>query len=177
MASAGMNGAGFTDASLDQLLELRRALGHFATGVTVVTARDGPRPVGLTVNSFVSVSLDPPLVLWGLRLASPLYGVFRRCSTFAVNILSSRQVELSRRFATPEIDRFEGLSTFEGLDGVPLLPGCVASFECRREQGHVAGDHAIFIGRVERFTASERGHPLVLCRGRYIVEAALPNCA
>ena len=152
---------------MDESFDYRRALGTFATGVTVVTSRAGEQPVGLTVNSFSSVSLQPRIVLWSLRLSSPLLGAFESCEFFAVNILTGRQKHLSQRFAAKGIDRFEGLRTLEGLGGIPVIPECAAVFECRRHQTYYAGDHAIFLGRVDRFSTEAEEHPLVLCRGAF----------
>lgn len=146
---------------------LRDALGAFATGVTVVTARDaGGRAFGLTVNSFNSVSLDPPLVVWSLSLASPNLPAFRACSHYAVNVLALDQAWLSQRFASREGDKFAGLETADGLGAAPLLPGCCACFECANEAQHAGGDHLLLIGRVERFSRFPK-EPLVFQGGRY----------
>lgn len=146
----------------------RKALGCFATGVAVVTtvAPNG-EPVGLTVNSFSSVSLDPPLVLWSLRMQSGACEIFRHAKHFAVNLLASDQQHLSRRFATREGEKFERLVVRSGLGGAPLLPDCVASFECCTSNAYVEGDHVIFIGRVERFAVAPQAEPLIYCRGAY----------
>ncbi|MBI4754113.1 MAG: flavin reductase family protein [Betaproteobacteria bacterium] len=146
---------------------LRDALGGFATGVTVITTcGDDGRPVGLTVSSFNSVSLDPPLVLWSLSLHSPNLAAFRRCSHYAVNVLAAEQEGLSAHFAASGIDRFGGMEVQPGLGGAPLLPGCCAWFECRNEARHAGGDHIIFVGRVERFAREDRA-PLLFHGGRY----------
>lgn len=147
--------------------DLRRALGTFATGVAVVTTRapDG-RPVGLTVNSFSSVSLSPPLVLWSLSRHSPSLAAFEQAPYYAVNVLAADQTEISTRFATPVPDKFDDLDWHTGLGDVPLLRGCVASFECRNRLRHEGGDHRIFMGEVERFDHSDR-EPLVFLAGRY----------
>ncbi len=145
----------------------RNALGTFATGITVITARAGDGAlVGLTANSFNSVSLDPPLILWSLSLHSPTLPAFQHCSHYAVNILAADQVELSERFAAVEDDKFSGIETCSGLGGAPLLPGCCAWFECRNDARHGGGDHLIFVGLVERFSHNDRP-PLVYHRGRY----------
>jgi len=147
--------------------ELRRALGRFVTGVTIVTCRDAEgRPVGLTANSFNALSLDPPLVLWSLRQASSTIDAFTNASHFAVNVLAAGQVDLSRCFARPSNARFDAGEWTDGQGGAPLLAGCVAVFECRRRSHHVAGDHVLFIGEVERIggTAST---PLVYHAGHY----------
>lgn len=151
-------------------LSLRQALGEFATGITVVTARaettDGGQWVGLTVNSFASVSLDPPLVLWSLGLGAASLKVFQTCKHFAVNVLAADQIELSQRFAQPQADKFAGLECATGNGGTALLPGCCAWFECRCVARHEGGDHLILIGEVERFRRAPR-EPLLYHRGAY----------
>ena len=143
----------------------RDALGLFATGITVVTTRapDG-EPVGLTVNSFNSVSLEPPLVLWSLSLGSPSEAPFRACSHYAVHVLAESQQALSSQFAGSRERRFAGLHTTAGLGGVPLIDGCLARFECRNDMQYAGGDHLIFVGRVERFERGA-GHPLLYFGG------------
>ena len=147
--------------------ELRRALGRFVTGVTIVTCRaaDGS-PVGLTANSFNALSLDPPLVLWSLRKASGSIAAFTQASHFVVNVLAEEQIELSRRFARPSSARFEDGDWRDGQGGAPVLAGCVAVFECRRHSHHEAGDHLLFIGEVERIGGSAQA-PLVYHAGHY----------
>lgn len=155
-----------TEGAVDALA-LRRALGSFGTGVTVVSTRaaDG-RPVGVTANSFNSVSLDPPIVLWSLRRQSPSLAAFDHSGRFVVNVLAVGQVELSRRFASPQADRFEGVAHRAGLAGLPVLEGSTASFECRTVQRLEVGDHILFLGRVEAF-AHQPGAGLLYCQGRY----------
>ena len=145
----------------------RDALGEFATGVTVVTARraDG-QPVGVTVNSFASVSLDPPLVLWSLGLQSPSLAVFESCSHYAINVLAAEQVEISQRFSQSQSDRFAGIDLKVGAGGTPILPGCCAWFECRNEMRYPGGDHLIFVGHVESFQR-EAKPPLIFHGGNY----------
>jgi len=146
---------------------LRDALGEFATGVAVVTARAGDgQPVGVTINSFASVSLEPPLVLWSLGLQSPSLAVFESCSHYAVNILAADQIEFSQRFSQSQDDRFAGIDTGVGAGGTPLLPGCSAWFECRNEMRYPGGDHVILVGYVESFSRTQRP-PLVFHGGRY----------
>jgi flavin reductase (DIM6/NTAB) family NADH-FMN oxidoreductase RutF len=146
---------------------LRQALGRFATGVTIITTIDaGGQCVGLTANSFNSLSLDPPLVLWSLRAASPSVAAFSQGSHFAVNVLSEAQLDLSRRFASPVDDKFaEGLWA-PGAGGVPLLAGCTAVFECERVSQQAAGDHVLFIGRVLALQESALP-PLLFQAGHY----------
>lgn len=146
---------------------LRDALGAFATGVTVVTALDPDgRAIGLTVNSFNTVSLEPPLILWSLSLASPSLEAFRKARHFAVNMLAADQQAVSERFAQRNSDKFADIDWREGHGGVPLLSGCCANLECRNEAQHAGGDHLIFIGRVENCTRQDKA-PLVFHGGRY----------
>ena len=147
---------------------LRNVLGSFPTGVTVITTVDAAgRCIGVTANSFSSVSLDPPLILWNQSLASASYPAFRDAQRFVVNILAEDQVDVSRRFATPGIDRFEGVRTRFGLGGVPLIEGCVAHLECIRETSFPGGDHAVFIGRIEKTYRAQR-RPLAFGGGGYL---------
>ena len=147
--------------------EFRRTMGCFATGVTVVTtvAEDGSR-VGLTVNSFNSLSIEPPLVLWSLGAGSPLLQAFERATHFAVNVLSEDQVEISQRFALRAVDKFSDLEVRAGLGGAPLLPDCVAWLECRTRSHQRHGDHVLFIGEVERMAATAKA-PLLYLHGHY----------
>lgn len=146
---------------------LRAALGRFATGVTIVTCADadGAR-IGLTVNSFNALSLDPALILWSLRLASPSLPAFRRASHFAVNVLAENQVGLSRRFASPTPDKFADGHWSAGLGGAPVLGGCVAVLECECADAREFGDHALFIGHVRRMSDAPLP-PLIFQSGRY----------
>jgi flavin reductase (DIM6/NTAB) family NADH-FMN oxidoreductase RutF len=157
--------------------DYRRALGQFATGVTVVTARaaDGRR-VGVTVNSFSSVSLDPPLILWSLSRQTPSFIDFSRATHFAVNVLESNQHHLSRQFSTPLPDKFAGVEFAEATGGVPLLDGAIAQFICRKVRQHDGGDHIILIGEVEEYKYSE-GEPLVFHSGRYRIATRHPDIA
>lgn len=146
----------------------RDTLGRFVTGVTIVTTRSlaGDR-VGVTANSFNSVSLEPPLILWSLNRDSRTLSSFEGSGYFAVHILRQDQIDLSIRFATPTSDKFAGLETKEGKGGVPLLNGCAARLECRTYNRHPAGDHVIFIGEVIVFEASNEVDPLLYHGGRY----------
>ncbi|MDP9285975.1 MAG: flavin reductase family protein, partial [Actinomycetota bacterium] len=155
--------------------ELRRALGQFATGVTVVTTRaeDGRR-VGVTANSFTSLSLDPPLVLWCLDRAAPSMSAFEAAGHFAINVLSAGQHFLSRQFATPAEDKFIGVACDDGFGGLPMLAGVLARFVCRNVRQVEAGDHVIVIGEVERFETFE-GEPLVFHSGSYRVATRHPE--
>ncbi len=155
--------------------DFRRALGQFATGVTVVTARttDG-RKVGVTVNSFSSVSLDPPLVLWSLSRQAPSFADFTHATHFAVNVLAASQHHLSRQFSTPLPDKFSGVEFAEGPAGVPLLRGVNAHFVCRNVRQYDGGDHVIFLGEVEDYKYSD-GEPLVFHSGRYRLATRHPD--
>ena len=153
--------------------EYRRALGQFPTGVTIVTALgvDG-HYIGLTANSFTSVSLEPALVSWSLRRESRLFEPFARTSHFAIHVLAASQAALAARFAARSDDRFAGVDLIEGIEGLPLIEGALARFECANIACHMAGDHGIFIGRVERYTNSQCAElPLVFCRGNYTAPA------
>ena len=153
--------------------EFRRALGAFPTGVAIITTvTEAGEPVGLTCNSFSSVSLDPPLVLWSLRRESKSLGLFRQASHFAINILSKGQSQLSSRFASGTIpDRFKGVSHAAGAGGAPIIDGCLARFQCRTFAEHEAGDHIVFIGQVEQFDMTADVEPLVFYRGDYMTLA------
>jgi flavin reductase (DIM6/NTAB) family NADH-FMN oxidoreductase RutF len=151
----------------------RQLLGCFPTGVAVITttAADG-RPAGLTCNSFSSVSLEPPLVLFSLRKASSLVGAFSDADAFAINILSQRQDALSSRFASSKIaDKFEGVAWRPGPLGMPIIEDCLASFECSVHARHDAGDHYIFIGEVKHMGGGGADHALVFYKGAYMMLA------
>jgi 3-hydroxy-9,10-secoandrosta-1,3,5(10)-triene-9,17-dione monooxygenase reductase component len=148
-------------------LALRAALGRFATGVTIVTCLDAQGGhVGLTANSFNSLSLQPPLVLWSLRENSPSLGAFLAARRFAVNVLAEAQVDLSRRFAGKVPDKFAEGAWALGAHGAPVLAGCAAVFECETVSHQAAGDHVLFIGRVLAFDESTLP-PLVFQGGHY----------
>jgi flavin reductase (DIM6/NTAB) family NADH-FMN oxidoreductase RutF/flavin-dependent dehydrogenase len=157
--------------------DFRRALGQFATGVTVITTRDAEgRRVGLTANSFTSLSLDPPLVLFCLDRGAPSLPAFLDCTHFGVNVLAADQHHLSRQFATPSMDKFAGVEALDGPGGVPLLEGVIARFTCRNTAHHEGGDHLIFVGEVEDYEAFE-GEPLVFHSGFYRVATRHPEAA
>lgn len=146
---------------------LREALGGFATGVTIVTCRTGSgEPVGLTVSSFNALSLEPPMVLWSLRLVSPNLAAFDTASHFAVNVLAEAQVDLSRRFSSNAPDKFVEGAWVQGVGGAPVLAGCVAAFECEAASHQTAGDHRLYLGRVLA-VRSQAVTPLVHQGGRY----------
>lgn len=147
---------------------LRQALGRYATGVTLITCCDaaGLR-FGLTANSFNSLSMDPPLVLWALRSSSPSLPAFSQAGHFAVNVLGQAQLALSQHFASPVADRFSQGDWHMGAHGAPVLAGCTAVFECVTEQQLQAGDHVLFIGRVLRFEQNDSVAPLLYQGGAY----------
>ena len=145
----------------------RDALGSFVTGVTIVTARDAEgRPFGLTANSFNSVSLDPPMVLWSLSLKSGSLPVFRDAESWAVHVLAADQQSMSDRFARPGEDKFAGMDSADGPEGAPLLNGYAARFGCRARFEYEGGDHAIFLGEVVDFDRRE-AEPLIYHGGQY----------
>lgn len=145
----------------------RAALGIFPTGVTIVTTRDrAGEAIGLTVSSFNSVSMEPPLVLWSIMRNSPNLATFEAAGHFAVNVLADDQAEISNRFASPVDDRFAGLEVTDGGGGVPLIGGSAAQFECATWKQVDGGDHLIIVGRVLDFHGSDRS-PLIFAKGRY----------
>ncbi|KPF61192.1 flavin reductase family protein [Rhizobium sp. AAP116] len=143
----------------------RNALGSFTTGVTVVTATTSDGPIGMTVNSFASVSLDPPLVLWSPAKSSSRYGAFTGARHFAIHVLGADQDHLSAAF-TRGGNGFDGIEVRCNDEGVPVLPGTLARFECAEQAQHDAGDHTIIIGKVLR-VAHRQGEPLCFSGGRF----------
>lgn len=143
----------------------RNALGSFTTGVTVVTAMADQGAIGMTVNSFASVSLDPPLVLWSPAKSSSKHGAFSQVEHFAIHVLSADQDRLSAAFTRGGMG-FDGLDWVLNDEGVPVLPGTLARFECVKSQLHDAGDHTIIIGQVLR-VAHREGEPLCFSGGRF----------
>ena len=152
--------------------QLRNVLGTFPTGVTIVTTRgrDGVAH-GVTANSFSSISLDPPLVLWSQALTSKSLEAFQQSDHFAINILADDQVALSNYFAKSTEDKFAGVEHTLGLGDVPVLPGTAAHFECVKVAEHPGGDHVVYFGRVERVSHSGR-RPLAFAHGKYMVPYA-----
>jgi flavin reductase (DIM6/NTAB) family NADH-FMN oxidoreductase RutF len=151
--------------------DLRRALAGFPTGVTVITARTAAGQLaGVTVNSFCSVSLAPPLLLWCLSKTAPSRSVFTEASHFAIHVLAADQMHLSKRFSSPSTDKFAQLEFDTGIGGAPVLAGAVATFECRLARQHEGGDHLILLGEVERYQYNER-HPLLFHAGDYDIPA------
>lgn len=147
--------------------DYRRALGAFPTGVTIMTALapNGVR-AGMTANSFASVSLHPPLILWSLTRKSHSFETFTTAERFAVNVLGFHQKELALRFARGDIDRFSGVEVQAGLGGVPLIADTIACLQCRRAALHDGGDHIIIVGEVEAYAYDQRP-PLVFSRGGF----------
>ena len=157
--------------------DLRNALGSYGTGVTVVTSGNlKSRLVGVTANSFTSVSLDPPIVLWSLVSTSPSLEVFDQSGRFVINVLALHQIDLSKQFSKTLADKFAGVEYQEGLDGLPIIQNCVATFECKTIQRTVVGDHVLFLGQVENYVYESKT-PLLFCQGNYVqvAEALLSN--
>jgi flavin reductase (DIM6/NTAB) family NADH-FMN oxidoreductase RutF len=147
--------------------DFRNALGTYATGVTIITAvTPEGKPYGLTCNSFASVSLNPPLVLWSLLIYSQSMSVFQNASHFAVNVLGASQQALATKFASSSVDRFEGVAWKPGLGNAPILADSVANFQCRAVNRYYGGDHVIFLGAVEAY-AYNRQEPLLFAHGGY----------
>ncbi len=148
--------------------EYRRALGCFATGVAVITTLDEDgTAVGITVNSFNSVSLNPPLVLWSIADNAGSYDTFLNAEHFAVNVLAEDQRAVCERFAKSGTDKFRGLNCREGVAGVPILPEYSAVFVCQRQHIYDGGDHKIIVGRVLEFE-DRKTDPLIFYRGHYL---------
>ena len=146
--------------------KFRQALGCFPTGVAVVTAGEG-RHVGITVNSFTSVSLDPPLVLWCIDRKSDRFDVFTDAKTFTISVLGTAHESVSVRLAKQGAHDLDGIELLPTELGPPALGDALAWFECEKEALHEGGDHAILLGRVVRFARCEAGAPLIFFRGRY----------
>lgn len=149
---------------------LRDGFGEFMTGVTIVTTLDvDDQPAGLTVNSFSSLSLDPPLALFSLGKSSNTFDAFGTDNGFVIHVLAEDQREIADQFATKDTDRFAGIAWSPGFDGLPVLDGCLATFECRREVVYEGGDHLILVGRIERLWVGDRSRPaLGYFRSRFV---------
>jgi flavin reductase (DIM6/NTAB) family NADH-FMN oxidoreductase RutF len=155
--------------------QFRDALGEFATGVTIICACAGSgRYAGLTANSFNSVSLDPPLVLWSLSRQSASLAAFETADRYSVNVLSAGQSELARRFSRPHVDRFAGVGYRMGWAEAPLIDGCAAWFECAHHARHRTGDHVIFVGKVATCERAS-GDGLVFHHGHFGSVVPLPE--
>ncbi len=147
--------------------DLRKALGRFGTGVTVITTLSADqRRIGVTANSFSSVSLDPAIVLWSLQKTSPNLPAFDGCGRFVVNVLSLAQMSHSQRFSSRVPDKFEGVDYQPGLGGLPVLSDCAATFECRVLQRLDVGDHILYLGQVEAYRHQD-GATLLYAQGQY----------
>lgn len=155
--------------------DFRRALGNFATGVTIITARapDGTH-VGVTASSFNSLSMDPPLILWSSIKETPSCRIFEAATHFAVNILASDQMDMSNHFARQQEDKFEGIEWEEGLGGAPIFPDCAGRFQCESYEKLDGGDHWIFVGRVVSFDDYGRS-PLCFHQGSYSMVFSHPG--
>ncbi|WP_158966646.1 flavin reductase family protein [Chachezhania sediminis] len=145
--------------------QFRDALGCFGTGVTVVTARSGDGPMGMTANSFSAVSLDPALVLWCPAQRSPRHDIFAEAPHFSIHVMAEDQQDLAAGFARAG-DDFSAVDWSSSPEGVPLLSGCLARFDCARHAVHDGGDHSIVVGRVIR-AALRPGNGLIFKRGRF----------
>ena len=154
--------------------DFRAALAMFATGVTIVTARTPAGDlVGLTANSFNSVSMQPPLVLWSLSRTATSLEAFSTGSHYAVHILAASQKALAQQFASKSADRWQGVDYALSSSGVPLLSGCVARFECFNRSRYEEGDHVIFVGEVEHCAAQPSDAPLLFHGGKFYTEQLL----
>jgi len=153
----------------DNSHQLRNAFGQFATGVTAIVTRDQAGGlVGLTVNSFTSVSLDPPLILWNLRQGARSYRAFKACDYFVINVLASDQIEVARKFSAPHADRFAGMSWVPSpVSSLPIFAGVSAWFECKALNSYDAGDHTIFVAEVCGFSHAKRP-PLLFHAGAFV---------
>jgi flavin reductase (DIM6/NTAB) family NADH-FMN oxidoreductase RutF len=154
--------------------QFRDALAQFPTGVTIICTRarpaseGGPHPryIGFTANSFISVSLDPPLILWTIAARSGSLAAFEAAERYAVNVLAAEQADLARRFSRPHTDRFAGVAHRLGWSDAPLINGCVAWLECRHHARHPAGDHVLFVGEVVTVERA-RGEALIFHQGSF----------
>src|SRR6266478_895867 len=155
------------DSSVIDPRDFRNALGTYATGVTIITAvaSDG-KPFGITCNSFASVSLNPPLVLWSLGMFSQGLGTFQSASHFTVNVLGASQQALANKFAKSSEDKFAGVQWTPGLGKAPILADSVANFQCRAANRYYGGDHVFFLGAVEAY-AYNRKEPLLFAHSGY----------
>lgn len=148
--------------------ELRRALGSFATGVTVVTGKDKTGELlGVTVSSFNSVSLEPPLVLFSIDRSAASAPIWESLAHYTINVLDQEQLTICERFARPGTDKWSGVEHHAGENGAPILPGSLAVFECERWATYDGGDHIILVGEVQRIDARDDGSPLLFHGGRF----------
>lgn len=155
-------------------LLFRKCLGQFATGVAIVTASVNGELVGLTVNSFSSVSLTPPLILWSIAESSNSYAKFCVACSYTINVLADDQIELSKHFAKSGPNKFASVAWSTGKNGAPVLDSVAAFFECDHESEHRGGDHLILVGRVRRAVHFDR-NALLFAQGRYRIASDHPN--
>lgn len=149
--------------------DLRHTLGAFVTGVTVITTRDRMgKAHGLTANSFNTVSLEPPLILWSLSKQAGSYAAFQSADEFAISILAEEQIEVSRRFASPSNDKFEGVAVNEGFCGLPVIEDSCAWLHCRSVSRFDGGDHTIYIGEILKLARGDQ-RPLAFGGGQYLL--------
>ena len=153
------------DPTLENSRDFRDALGRFGTGVTVVTCNTATGPLGITANSFASVSLDPPLVLWSPAKSSTRYPFFMAADHFAIHVVGADQAALCQAFAR-EGDAFDQFEWARSAQNVPLLEGCLSRFECTKTAEYDGGDHSIVVARVTQVTTRD-GAPLLFYSGRY----------
>jgi len=165
--SDAREGTGHEDIFRPDAVEFRKVLGQFATGVTIITAMDDDEPTGVAANSFTSVSLDPPLVLFCVALTSTTWPRIERARRFAVNILGEHQEELCRLFAAKEVDRFAQVDWHVGVGGSPVLHDCIAYLDCEFWAEYDGGDHIIVVGRVLDLGVDHDAGPLVFYQGQY----------
>jgi 3-hydroxy-9,10-secoandrosta-1,3,5(10)-triene-9,17-dione monooxygenase reductase component len=163
-------------ASIDPL-EYRTAMGHFCTGVTVITAADGDGPAGFACQSFAALSLDPPLVLFCPMKTSGAWATIERSGHFAVNVLAEHQQDVSSTFGSRRPDKFEAVSWRPSASGSPLLDGALSWIDCAVERVLDGGDHHIVIGRVLQLSPPDAGRPLLFHRGRYTRTVTVPGTA
>lgn len=148
--------------------QLRNVLGHYPTGVTIITAMDtAGSPFGMTANSFASVSLDPPLILWSVGAEGSGHDIFVEAEHFCVHFLSQEQEDLSSLFADKQENRFENIDWSPGKLGAPLLPGCMCRIQCTREAVYPGGDHSIILGKAVYIESTQEKKPLVFHQGQY----------
>ncbi|MFF2084227.1 flavin reductase family protein [Nocardia sp. NPDC058176] len=155
------------DAGVPGPAELRRVLGHFATGVAVIAAHDGTRPLGFTCQSVVSVSLDPPYVSFCPAKTSTSWPLLRQAGALCINILAEQQREMCRGFAVSGGDKFAGVEWDRAGNGAPALRGALAQIEATVELEHEAGDHTVVLARIGALRAAESGRPLLFYRGEF----------
>ena len=167
IASAPIDDLAATGAPTFDSAHFRAVMGHFTTGITIITAMEGDDPVGLTCQSFMSLSLDPPLVGFSPAKSSTSWPRIRQAGVFCVNVLTETQEDTCRVFATTGADKFRGVGWRPGESGSPILDDALAWIDCRIEQEHDAGDHVIVVGRVLALDVSRTGRPLLFYRGGY----------